>query len=110
MPQEAWDEKRERQYEHTEDALEERGRPGDEAQEIAARTVNTERAGHQEAGTASPTSTEDMPSSRRGGLRSHKDSGGPTYDQLYDEARHRNVPGRSKMNKEQLARALGRAS
>ena len=110
MPQPAWSDKRERQYEHVKEGLEERGRPEDEAEEIAARTVNKERAQHGESRTSSRSSTDDMSSSRRGGLRSHKGSGGPTYDQLYNEARQRNVSGRSKMNKEQLARALGRAS
>ena len=78
------------------------------AEEVAARTVNKERARSAEAKTASRTSKQDMSSSRRGGLRSHSGPGGPTYEQLYSEARRRNVKGRSSMNKAQLARALGR--
>jgi len=108
MPQEAWSDKRERQYEHIKEGLEDRGRPEDEAEEIAARTVNKERARAGESDTASRSSVEDMSSGRRGGLRSHRGSGGPTYDQLYNEARQRNVPGRSRMSKAELARAVGR--
>jgi hypothetical protein len=78
------------------------------AEEIAARTVNKERARRGEAKTASRTSTDDISSGRRGGLRSHRGSGGRTRDQLYDEARRRNISGRSKMNKAQLERAVGR--
>jgi hypothetical protein len=108
MPQDAWSEKRERQYEHIKEGLEERGRPEGEAEEIAARTVNKERARSGESETASRSSLDDMSSGRRGGLRSHKGGGGPTYDQLYNEARQRNVPGRSRMTKAELARAVGR--
>ena len=108
MPQRAWSAKRERQYEHIKEGLEERGRSEDKAEEIAARTVNKERARSGEAKTSSRSSTDDISSSRRGGLRSHKGSGGPTRDQLYGEAKRRNVKGRSKMNKAQLARAVGR--
>ena len=108
MPQRAWSAKRERQYEHIEKGLEERGRPKKVAKEIAARTVNKERARAGEAREASKTSINDISSSRRGGLRSHKGSGGRTYDQLYQEAKDKNVEGRSKMNKAQLARAVGR--
>ena len=108
MPQGAWSEKRERQYEHIKEGLEERGRSEDEAEEIAARTVNKERARHGEAKTSSRSSTEDISSGRRGGLRSHKGSGGPTRDQLYGEAKRRNIKGRSKMTKAQLARAVER--
>src|SRR5205809_7803263 len=100
--------KRERQYEHIRDSLEERGRPEDLAEEIAARTVNKERARAGEARTASKTSTDDISSGRRGGLRSHKGRGGRTRDQLYEEARHKNIKGRSKMTKAQLERAVGR--
>ncbi len=100
--------KRERQYEHIKDSAKQRGEPAGRAEEIAARTVNKERARSGEARSASRTSTEDMSSSRRGGLRSHRGSGGPTYAQLYAEARRRRVQGRSSMNKAQLARALGR--
>ena len=100
--------KRERQYEHIKDSARQRGESVGRAEEIAARTVNKERARSGEARGASRTSTQDMSSSRRGGLRSHSGSGGPTYEQLYAEARRRNVKGRSSMNKTQLARALGR--
>lgn len=108
MPQNAWSNHRERQYEHIRDELESRGRPEDQAKEIAARTVNKARARSGESETASRSSTEDISSGRRGGLRSHRGPGGPTYKQLYNEARQRNVEGRSSMNKAQLARALGR--
>src|SRR5881227_1954934 len=106
MPQRAWNAKRERQYEHVKGGLEERGRPEDEAEEIAARTVNKERARAGEAQQASRTSTEDISSSRRGGLRSHQGPGGRTRDQLYEEARRKNVKGRSKMTKAQLEKAV----
>jgi hypothetical protein len=100
--------KRARQYEHIKESQLDRGASEDRAEEVAARTVNKERARSGEARMASRTSKQDMPSSRRGGLRSHSGSGGPTYEQLYAEARSRNVKGRSSMNKAQLARALGR--
>lgn len=100
--------KRERQYEHIKDSALERGESEKRAKEIAARTVNKERARHGESRTASRTSTKDISSGRRGGMRSHSGSQGPTYDQLYEEAKHRNIHGRSKMNKRQLANALGR--
>jgi hypothetical protein len=108
MPQPGWNNKRERQYEHIKEGLEDRGRGEDAAQEIAARTVNKERARAGESRQASRTSTEDISSSRRGGLRSHSGSGGRTRQQLYEEAKHKNVKGRSSMNKEELARAVGR--
>lgn len=108
MPQSSWSPKRERQYEHIKEGLEERGRSEREAKSIAARTTNKERARSGEARTASRSSTEDISSGRRGGLRSHKGPGGPTRDQLYNEARQRGIKGRSKMNKGELARALGR--
>ena len=108
MPQRAWNAKRERQYEHIKEGLEESGRSEDTAKEIAARTVNKERARAGEARESSRTSTDDISSSRRGGLRSHSGAGGRTRDQLYEEARRRNVRGRSKMNKAQLERAVGR--
>ncbi|MCU1460677.1 MAG: hypothetical protein JWO37_752 [Acidimicrobiales bacterium] len=108
MPQRAWSNKRERQYEHIKAGLEERGRPEDLAEEIAARTVNKERAQHGEAKAASRSSVEDMPASRRGGLRSHTGPGGRTKEQLYNEARRKGVKGRSKMTKAQLERAVGR--
>jgi hypothetical protein len=110
MPQEAWSAKRERQYKHIKAGLLERGESEEEAEEIAARTVNKERARAGEAKEASPTSIRDISSGRRGGLRSHRGPGGPTYDQLRNEARQRGIKGRSKMNKAQLARALGRAA
>ncbi len=108
MPPNAWSEKRERQYEHIKEGLEERGQSEDTAEEIAARTVNKERARHGEAATASRTSTDDISSSRRGGLRSHRGPGGRTKEQLYNEARQRNIAGRSRMSKAELERAVGR--
>src|SRR4030095_16406070 len=86
MPQEAWSAKRERQYEHIKEGLERRGRDGDTAEEIAARTVNKERARSGEAETSSPISTRDISSGRRGGLRSHRGPGGRTKGQLYPGA------------------------
>ncbi|MFE6938718.1 plasmid stabilization protein [Streptomyces chartreusis] len=100
--------KRERQYEHIKKSAQDRGESTSRAEEIAARTVNKERARSGEAGTASRTSTEDMSSGRRGGQRSGKGSRGPTYDQLYEEAKQRNIHGRSDMNKGQLKQALGK--
>ena len=108
MPQQAWSKKRERQYDHIKEGLEERGRSEDEAEEIAARTVNKERARAGEADEASRTSTEDISSSRRGGLRSHSGAGGRTRAQLYAEARKRGVKGRSTMTKAELERVLSR--
>lgn len=108
MPQKAWSKQRERQYEHIKKGLLDRGESEDEAEEIAARTVNKERARSGEADTASRSSTDDISSGRRGGLRSHKGRGGRTYDQLYNEARRKNIKGRSKMNKRELERAVGR--
>src|SRR5437016_4402717 len=99
--------KRERQYEHIEKSQRERGTSPRRAKEIAARTVNKERARSGESETASKESLRDMSSSRRGGLRSHRGSGGPTRDQLYAEAKRRGVKGRSKMTKAQLERAVG---
>src|SRR5690349_17154564 len=106
MPQRAWSAKRERQYEHIKAGLEKRGESEDTAEEIAARTVNKERAQHGEAKQSSRLSRSDMSSSRRGGLRSHRGPGGRTRDQLYEEARRKNIPGRSKMTKAQLKRAV----
>jgi hypothetical protein len=108
MPQQAWNAKRERQYEHIKDGLEDQGRSERTAKQIAARTVNKERARSGEAKESSRTSTRDISSSRRGGLRSHKGPGGRTKEQLYNEAKAKNIPGRSKMNKVQLERAVGR--
>src|SRR5579872_6313181 len=107
MPQKAWSPKRERQYEHIKEGLEERGRPEDVAEEIAARTVNKDRARAGEARQASRTSTDDLSPERRGGLRSHRGPGGRTRDQLYEEARRKNVKGRSRMSKAQLQKAVG---
>ncbi|MFD7713874.1 plasmid stabilization protein [Streptomyces sp. NPDC059785] len=98
--------KRERQYEHIKDSAEDRGESEGRAKEIAARTVNKERARSGESKTASRTSVKDMSSSKRGGRRSHSGAKGPTYDQLYEEAKQRNIHGRSDMNKQQLQRAL----
>ncbi|MGI8810461.1 MAG: plasmid stabilization protein [Acidimicrobiales bacterium] len=108
MPQRAWSDKRERQYEHIKEGLLERGEGDDTAEEIAARTVNKERARAGEAKEASRTSTEDISSGRRGGLRSHRGPGGRTKDQLYNEAREKGIEGRSKMTKAELERAVGR--
>jgi hypothetical protein len=109
MPQEAWSSKRERQYEHIKEGLEERGTSHDKAQEIAARTVNKERARSGEARESSRLSRKDMPSSRRGGLRSGtKRPKGRTKEQLYNEAKRMGIEGRSKMNKQQLQRAVDR--
>jgi hypothetical protein len=107
MPQATWSQKRERQYEHIKDGLEARGRTEELAEEIAARTVNKERARAGEARTASPTSTSDLSSGRRGGLRSHRGPGGRTYRQLYAEARRKGVKGRSGMDKADLEKAVG---
>ena len=108
MPQGTWSDKRERQYEHIKAGAKDRGASEGRAEEIASRTVNKNRAQSGEARTASRTSVEDMSPQRRGGQRSHSESAGPTRDQLYNEARQRNIKGRSKMNKKQLARALGK--
>jgi hypothetical protein len=108
MPQRAWNAKRERQYEHIKGGLKERGYKEDTAEEIAARTVNKERARKGESRTASRTSVKDISSGRRGGLRSHRGAAGRTRDQLYNEARKKGIRGRSKMNKAQLERAVGR--
>jgi hypothetical protein len=100
--------KRARQYEHIKGSLVDRGKSEDRAEEIAARTVNKERARSGEAREPSKLSKTDISSGRRGGIRSHRRSPrGRTKDQLYEEARRRNVKGRSKMTKAQLARALG---
>jgi hypothetical protein len=107
MPQRAWNAKRERQYEHIKAGLRRRGESQDTAEEIASRTVNKERARAGEARTTSRSSTHDISSGRRGGLRSHRGPAGRTKAQLYNEARKKGVKGRSKMNKAQLARAVG---
>ncbi|MCM2390645.1 plasmid stabilization protein [Streptomyces albipurpureus] len=99
--------KRERQYEHIKESAVDRGESPRKAAEIAARTVNKERARAGESRTASKSSIDDVSSSRRGGKRSHSGAEGSTYDQLYAEARRRNIDGRSAMNKAQLKRRLG---
>src|SRR2546428_11543980 len=109
MPQSAWSDKRERQYEHIKEGLLERGTGEDKAEEIAARTVNKERARHGEAREISRTSIVDISSGRRGGLRSHRGSRGPPYDQLPNEAQARGAQGRSRINKGQLEEGLSRA-
>ena len=107
MPQQAWSAKRERQYEHIKDSLEDRGTSKGKAEEIAARTVNKERARAGEAKTSSRLSREDISSGRRGGLRSGTSRAkGRTRDQLYEEAKSRGIKGRSKMTKDQLRRAV----
>jgi hypothetical protein len=106
VPQQAWTKKRERQYKHIKEGLKESGRSEDKAQEIAARTVNKARAQAGEAREPSRLSLEDMASSKRGGHRSHGGPRGRTFDQLYQEAKTMGVKGRSKMNKEQLRRAV----
>jgi hypothetical protein len=109
MPQEAWSAKRERQYEHIKEGLEERGSSHDKAQEIAARTVNKERARSGEARESSRLSRTDMSSGRRGGQRSGtRRPKGRTKEQLYNEAKRMGIDGRSKMNKQQLERAVDR--
>jgi hypothetical protein len=109
MPQEAWNAKRERQYEHIKESVKERGASEDKAEEIAARTVNKERARSGEAKQSSRLSRKDMSSGRRGGLRSGTNRPkGRTKEQLYNEAKRMGVEGRSKMNKEQLQRAVDR--
>src|SRR5438034_10465907 len=107
MPQRAWSNKRERQYEHIKEGEKKQGRSTKRAKEIAARTVNKERARKGEARESSRTSRRDISSGRRGGQRSGTNRPkGRTKEQLYNEAKRRNIPGRSKMNKRQLQRAV----
>jgi len=107
MPQKAWSNKRERQYEHIKESEKKQGRSTKRAKEIAARTVNKERARSGEARESSRTSRRDISSGRRGGQRSGTSrQKGRTKEQLYNEAKRRNIPGRSKMNKTQLQRAV----
>jgi hypothetical protein len=109
MPQEAWSSKRERQYQHIKSGLKQRGTSEDRAEEIAARTVNKERARSGEARESSRTSRKDISSGRRGGLRSGtRRQKGRTKEQLYNEAKRMNVKGRSKMSKAQLQAAVNR--
>ncbi len=109
MPQKAWSGKRERQYEHIKEGAKKQGASTKRAKEIAARTVNKERARSGEAKQSSRLSRTDMPSGRRGGLRSGtRREKGRTKEQLYNEAKRMNISGRSKMNKQQLQRAVDR--
>ena len=109
MPQKAWSNKRERQYEHIKESEQKQGRSTKRAKEIAARTVNKERARSGEAKESSRTSRRDQSSSRRGGLRSGTNRPkGRTKEQLYNEAKRMNISGRSRMNKQQLQRAVDR--
>src|SRR4051812_40680971 len=109
MPQKAWSNKRERQYEHIKEGAKKQGASTKRAKEIAARTVNKERAQKGEAKESSRTSRRDISSGRRGGLRSGTSRPrGRTKEQLYNEAKRMNVPNRSKMNKAQLQRAVDR--
>lgn len=109
MPQDAWNAKRERQYEHIKEGLRERGASTDRAEEIAARTVNKERARSGEARESSPSSRRDISPGRRGGLRSGtRRQKGRTKEQLYNDAKRLNIKGRSKMNKSQLLAAVNR--
>lgn len=106
MPQPGWSKKRERQYEHIKEGLLDSGRSEDTAEEIAARTVNKERARAGEAKEASRSSLDDISSGRRGGLRSHKGAGGRTKAQLYNEAKDKGIKGRSRMTKAELEKAV----
>jgi hypothetical protein len=111
MPQKAWSNKRERQYEHIKDSAEERGASTKRAKQIAAATVNKERARKGESRTASKSSVQDISSGRRGGLRSGTNRPkGRTKEQLYNEAKRRGIKGRSRMNKAELQRAVAAKS
>ena len=110
MPQQAWSAKRERQYEHIKESEKKQGRSTKRAKQIAAATVNKERARKGESRSASRSSTRDISSGRRGGLRSGSGPGGRTKEQLYNEAKRRGIKGRSSMNKAQLERAVARKS
>jgi plasmid stabilization system protein ParE len=106
MPHSAWSDKRERQYEHIKASELKEGRSEKRAEEIAARTVNKERARIGESRASRPTSTEDVSSGQRGGVRSRRGPGGRTYTQLYEEAKMKNIKGRSSMNKRALEKAV----
>lgn len=108
MPPSAWSDKREEQYEHIKEGYRHRGTSEKTAEEIAARTVNKERAQHGEAKKASLSTLRDTPAPVRGGHRSHTGQGGRTREQLYEEARRKQIPGRSKMSKAQLQQAVDR--
>ncbi len=109
MPQQAWNKKHERQYEHIKDSLKDKGRSESTAEEIAARTVNKTRAQQGESEKASPTSTNDKSPSERGGQRSHQGPQGRTKAQLYEDAKRLNIEGRSDMNKNELKHAVTQA-
>ena len=107
MPQRAWSNKRERQYEHIKEGAKKQGTSTKRAKQIAAATVNKERARSGEAESSSRLSRSDMSSGKRGGMRSGTNrEKGRTKEQLYNEAKRMNVPGRSQMNKQQLQRAV----
>ncbi|KRD15732.1 plasmid stabilization protein [Acidovorax sp. Root267] len=108
MPQALWSAKRERQYQHIKDSLLERGKDEGTAEEIAARTVNKERAQHGESKTANPQTLRATPAPVRGGRNSHRGPQGRTRVQLYEDAKRRGIKGRSRMNKQQLEEAVGR--
>ena len=108
MPQALWSAKRERQYQHIKDSLLERGKDEGTAEEIAARTVNKERAEHGESKTATPQTLRATPAPVRGGRNSHRGPQGRTRDQLYEDAKRRGIKGRSRMNKQQLEEAVRR--
>ncbi|WP_300007799.1 plasmid stabilization protein [Pseudonocardia sp.] len=106
MPQQAWSDKRERQYEHVKESAEDRGEREGRAKEIAARTVNKNRAQSGESDQASPVSTDDVSPQHRGGKRSHSGAQGRTKAQLYEDAKRQGVEGRSSMSKAELQRAV----
>ncbi|MEV6908693.1 plasmid stabilization protein [Amycolatopsis sp. NPDC051071] len=110
MPEQSWSDKRERQYKEIKSSQKKRGASTDRAEEIAARTVNKNRARSGEAKSASKSSTRGSSPQKRGGKRSgnRQGPGGPTKDQLYNEARKHNIKGRSSMTKKELENALGR--
>jgi hypothetical protein len=108
MPRNQWSAKRERQYEHIKEGILKRGESEDTAEEIAARTVNKERAQHGEAKEASRATLKDTPAPVRGGQHSHQGPQGRTRDQLYEEARKKGIKGRSAMSKKELEKAVGR--
>jgi len=111
MPQKAWSNKRERQYEHIKDSAKKRGASTKRAKQVAAATVNKERARKGESRTASRSSVKDISSGQRGGRRSGTNRPkGRTKEQLYNEAKRRGIKGRSRMSKAQLQRAVAAKS
>ena len=109
MPRGEWTDSQERKYEHIKESQKDQGEPAGRAKEIAARTVQKERARRGQSKTASKASVQDMPSSKRGGQRSGtRRPKGRTKQQLYEEAKQRGIEGRSQMTKDQLQRALAR--